>query len=156
MNDEPDRAARHGTVVPLGRPARTSPELLARARRAQQLRTGLRALSLPPNLFVDPAWDMMVELVIADGEQLPLFVKDLILLSGESAASAMRRIARLEEEGLVRRCHDQRDHRRVLVTLSDRGHAAMAAMLARLFDTGETGGATPAEPVSFQPAAPRL
>ncbi|RDE04983.1 MarR family transcriptional regulator [Sphingomonas aracearum] len=132
----------------------TPPELVARARKAQELRGTMTTVSLPAELFVDPAWDMMIELMIAEGEFRPLCVKDLIVLSGESAASAMRRIVRLEEAGLLVRTPDRADHRRVHVTLTLKGHGAMAAMLERLFDSG-SGPGGPAAPLSFRPGGLR-
>ena len=147
MSDSPRRRMAALPEVPGGR---TSPDLLARAEHARELRHAMTSASLPADLFVDPAWDMMLELMIADGGPVPLVVKDLILLSGESPASAMRRIARLEEADLVQRRPDPADHRRVRVFLTDKGHAAMAAMLERLFDLGPAREET-ATPLTFRP-----
>lgn len=138
-----DRAA---GIVPI------SPVLLARARQARRLRATMSAF-LPQDLLVDPAWDMMIDLFIAAATGERLHVKDLILMSGESAASAMRRINRLQEAALLARDPDPTDHRRVHVGLTARGQSAMAAMLEHLFDAGaENGPLLPVKPKSFLPA----
>ena len=133
--------------------AQIPPVLLARARQARRLRATMSAF-LPQDLLVDPAWDMMIDLFIAAGTGERLCVKDLILLSGESPASAMRRIDRLQQAALLARHADPKDHRRVHVTLTDTGQTAMAAMLEHLFDRGEEAEA-PATPRSFRPGALR-
>jgi len=108
---------------------------------------------LPQDLLVDPAWDMMIDLFIAAATGERLHVKDLILMSGESAASAMRRINRLQEAALLARDPDPTDHRRVHVGLTARGQSAMTAMLEHLFDAGaENAHLRPVKPKSFLPA----
>lgn len=124
--------------------------LLGRAIQARRLRATMSAF-LPPDLLVDPAWDMMLELFIAVGSGERLHVKDLILLSGESAASAIRRIDRLQAAGLLVRKPAPEDHRRVQVDLTDRGRAAMAAMLGHLFDLPSADAAPHPAPRSFEP-----
>lgn len=128
-----------------------SPALLARARQARRLRATMSAF-LPRDLLVDPAWDMMIDLFIAVATGERLHVKDLILMSGESGASAMRRIDRLQEAALLVRHPDPTDHRRVHISMTAKGQAAMSAMLDHLFDTGASSGTLrPIEPRSFLP-----
>ncbi|WP_380783937.1 MarR family transcriptional regulator [Sphingomonas sp. R86520] len=142
-----DRAA---GIVPI------SPALLARARQARRLRATMSAF-LPRDLLVDPAWDMMIDLFIAVATGERLHVKDLILMSGESVASAMRRIDRLQHATLLTRHPDPIDHRRVHIGITAKGQAAMAAMLDHLFDGGaENGKLRPVEPQSFLPAMGKL
>jgi DNA-binding MarR family transcriptional regulator len=128
-----------------------TPALLARARQARQLRVTMSAF-LPRELLVDPAWDMMIDLFIAAGTGERLCVKDLILLSGESPASAIRRIDRLQQAALLERQVDTSDHRRVQVGLTANGHVAIATMLAHLFDDGIEEKKAAAAPTSFDPA----
>ena len=130
-----------------------SPALLARARQARQLRARM-SLFLPRDLLVDPAWDMMIDLFVAAGTGERLFVKDLTLMSGESTTSAMRRIDRLQEAGLLSRHSDPTDHRRVRVRLTGKGYTAMAAMLDHLFDTPDTAESA-ADPRTFRPGVVR-
>ena len=147
-----DLAARRARAGgPAGGLVAISPALLARARQARQLRSTMSAF-LPRDLLVDPAWDMMIDLFIAVATGERLYVKDLILMSGESVASAMRRIDRLQEAALLARHPDPTDHRRVHVGLTARGQSAMAAMLEHLFDAGSSGSDQSAKPPrSFYP-----
>ncbi|EZP52936.1 MULTISPECIES: MarR family winged helix-turn-helix transcriptional regulator [Sphingomonas] len=129
------------------------PALLARARQARQLRARMSHF-LPRDLLVDPAWDMMIDLFVAAGTGERLYVKDLTLMSGESTTSAMRRIDRLQEAGLLSRHADPADHRRVRVRLTGKGYQAMAAMLDHLFDP-PSGAQAAAEPQDFAPGPVR-
>ena len=149
MTDFAHRDRRQNTAPPRS----IAPALLARARQARRLRATMSAF-LPQDLLVDPAWDMMIDLFIAAGTGERLCVKDLTLMSGESPASAMRRIDRLQQAKLLHRHVDPADHRRVHVTLTDVGHTAMSAMLDHLFDRPSEPDA-PAAPKSFRPGALR-
>ncbi|SFR76183.1 MarR family transcriptional regulator [Sphingomonas jatrophae] len=131
----------------------SDPSLLEKAKQARQLRAAMSKLG-PRELFVDPAWDMMLELFIAAEQKQQLCVKDLILLSGESSTSALRRIDRLQGSELITRQVDRTDHRRVRVALTPQGWASMAAMLEHLFDPPATREA-PARPATFRPHHPR-
>lgn len=126
--------------------------LLGRARQARRLRATMGAF-LPRDLLVDPAWDMMLDLFIAAGTGEHLYVKDVILMSGESAGSAMRRIDRLQEAGMLVRHPAPDDHRRVRIDLTLDGRCAMAAMLEHLFDHHGNGEAV--RPKSFAPGTLR-
>jgi DNA-binding MarR family transcriptional regulator len=139
-------ARRNLRLVPSTTPV--EPGLLAMARKARELRKHLTA-AFPHDIFVDKAWDMMIELVIAHASCETLWVKDLILLSGERPTSALRRIDRLQETGLIVRHTDPRDHRRVRVELTARGVASMTAMLRHLY--GGDDGTPAGPPVSFAP-----
>jgi len=126
--------------------------LLGRARQARQLRATMGAF-LPRDLLVDPAWDMMLDLFIAAGTGEHLYVKDVILMSGESAGSAMRRIDRLQEAGMLVRYTAPDDHRRVRIDLTLDGRFAMATMLEHLFD--HHGSDDEPRPKSFAPGTLR-
>ncbi len=151
-SDDMIGSAGHATGTPSVRPM--SPALLARARQARQLRATMSAF-LPRDLLVDPAWDMMIDLFIAAGTGERLCVKDLRLMSGESAAGAMRRIDRLQETGLIGRHPDPNDHRRVHIGLTEKGHVALAAMLEHLFDMPDQPRDDVATPKSFRPGPTR-
>lgn len=123
-----------------------APSLLDLARQTKAMRAHI-AQFFPRDVFRDSAWDMMLELFIADEQNRPLCVKELILVSGESSTSALRRIDRLEGAGLLRRRTDPADHRRLAVTLTQRGTDAMTAMLRHLYLTmGEERRTPPGRP----------
>lgn len=101
----------------------------------QLLRARLKMARIAPRgLLRDSAWDMMLELFINGEEGGILYVKQLMLASGESSTAAMRRIDRLEEAGFLERFPDPLDRRRVIVRLKERGHSAMLAMLEHVFE----------------------
>ncbi len=125
--------------------------MLALATRARDMRGRMRAL-LPAELCSDTAWDMMLEVFITQLQKRKVCVKELVLVSGSSSSSALRRIDRLEEAGLVRRRLDPRDHRRTTVQLTDQGYTAMVLMLEQfLCPTATVGDTAPAAPKSFVP-----
>jgi DNA-binding MarR family transcriptional regulator len=106
--------------------------LLDLARQLQRMRAKAAKL-FPRDVFRDSAWDMVLELFIAGQQHRVVCVKELIFVSGETSTSALRRIDRLEAAELLHRSHDPDDHRRMAVTLTDKGDAAMRAMLHSLF-----------------------
>lgn len=125
----------------------TERQLVEGARQLLQARIKMAKL-VPKGLFRDPAWDMMLELFISGEEGGILFVKQLMIASGESSGAAMRRIDRLENAGFIVRIPDPLDHRRVIVRLTDRARTAMIAMLQHIF---EPKSDSPATPVAYTP-----
>jgi DNA-binding MarR family transcriptional regulator len=107
------------------------PSLSDSARQAKRLRAAVER-HFPPGMLLDSSWDIMIELFIANCENKTLCVKHLILSSGESSTSALRRIDRLEAAGIILRRDDVLDHRRVLVELTHKGEQAMQDMLHAL------------------------
>jgi DNA-binding MarR family transcriptional regulator len=90
---------------------------------------GSRAAAFGPDLFADPAWDMMLELLLARIERRPVSVSKLCLASGVPQTTALRWISHLVARGLLERSADPGDGRRILVDLTD----AAAARLLHLF-----------------------
>lgn len=117
------------------------------ARKLLRARLNLMRVT-PKNLMRDSAWDMMLVMFINDEEGGILYVKQLIGVSHDAPASAIRRIDRLEDAGLVERQPDTLDHRRVIVRLSELGRETMLGMLRDVFSTDEE---SPLGPVSHQP-----
>ncbi|WP_052071684.1 MarR family transcriptional regulator [Sphingopyxis sp. MWB1] len=107
-------------------------QIVEGARHLLKARHKMAAL-LPKGLLRDSAWDMILELFVAQEEGGILYVKQLMLSSGESAAAAIRRIDRLEEAGLIERFSDPLDRRRVIVRLQEKGHEAVLTMLKQVF-----------------------
>lgn len=117
------------------------------ARQLLHARKKIAALA-PKGLFRDSAWDMMLELFISTEEGGIVYVKQMMLASGESAAAAMRRIDRLDKAEFLDRVPDMLDQRRVIVRLTERGRTAMLAMLKHVYDPMAPSAAVPA---SFKP-----
>lgn len=83
-------------------------------------------------LFADPAWDMLLELYALRGEGCRISVSKLSVAAGVPCTTALRWIQKLESEGLVVRCDDPLDGRRVWVELSDHGAQTMDSYVEQL------------------------
>ena len=77
------------------------------------------------DLFVDPAWDMLLDLFITRSEGKRTSVSALCLASCVPSSTALRWIATMERRGLVVRRPDPCDRRRYFVHLTA---AALAAL----------------------------
>jgi len=85
---------------------------LLRARR-------LREDFLPGDLFADPAWDMLLDLLAARLEQERVSVSSLCIASAVPPTTALRWIRTLTDKGIVQRQADPQDGRRVFIALAD-------------------------------------
>lgn len=93
-----------------------------------------RAAYFGPDLFADPAWDMLLDLTAARGERKRVSVTSLCIAAGVPATTALRWIGQMTEAGLFVRVDDQADRRRAFIDLTDRAAAGMAAYFATLGD----------------------
>lgn len=122
-----------GDALRVARPARNH---LALARKAYNLRRKRAALFGNPDLFGEPAWDILLDLFIAHGEGKSVSVSSACIGSASPATTGLRWLGVLADEGLVVRENDPEDNRRVMVRLTRAGLAAME----RFFDAVEMGG----------------
>jgi DNA-binding MarR family transcriptional regulator len=84
----------------------------------------LRARFLPEELFADPAWDMLLDLLQAEISQLRVPVSSLCIAAAVPATTALRWLKALVSQGLFLRRADPHDGRRVFVELApDASHA---------------------------------
>ena len=91
---------------------------------AAQVRDMLRARRLredflPADLFADPAWDMLLDLLAARLEQERVSVSSLCIASAVPPTTALRWIRTLTDKGIVHRQADPHDGRRVFIALTD-------------------------------------
>lgn len=98
----------------------------------QQLRLILKARRrrgrfFSPDLFADPAWDILLELYAAKLGQRKVSVSSLCVGAAVPATTALRWIGTLEKNGLLVRTADRCDARRFFVSLSERAASSMAA-----------------------------
>ena len=84
---------------------------------------------LPPALFAEPAWDMLLELYSADVEGREVPTTSLCIASTTASTTALRYIEMLERTGLIERRPSPRDNRVTLIRLSPQGRTSMAAYL---------------------------
>lgn len=108
----------------VGRAGRDDAALLAHARRMITERAR-RFHYFDGHLFADPAWDIMLELFVAEIERREVPVTNLCFTSNVPDTTVLRWIKTLEAEGLVVRTKDHVDKRRVLVQLAYSARDAM-------------------------------
>jgi DNA-binding MarR family transcriptional regulator len=85
-----------------------------------------------PELFGDPAWDMLLDLAAAHGERAQVSVTSLCIAAGVPATTALRWLSQMVESGIFIRVPDPADKRRAFIALSDKAIGAMAGYFASL------------------------
>jgi len=96
--------------------------------RAEIVRRRYRRDLLPDSqIFSDPAWDILLELFLADGTDTKLSVSAIGLDSGVPPSTVFRWIVVLEGCDLVRRVDDMADRRRHWIYLTKKGKSFMQA-----------------------------
>jgi hypothetical protein len=113
------------------RSQRSERRYLALALHTYALRRNRAAIFGNPELFGEPAWDILLDLHIAHAEGKPVSVSSACIGSAAPPTTGLRWLGVLAEEGLVVRENDADDHRRVLVRLTRTGIKAME----RFFDS---------------------
>lgn len=103
-------------------PAISSIRAMIRARR-------LRDQYFSGEMFADPAWDMLLDLLLARLERRTVAVSSLCIAAAVPPTTALRWIKRLTDEGIFVRTADPRDGRRIFIDLSDQAADAMAAYI---------------------------
>jgi hypothetical protein len=122
-------------------PARAEPGADAPTAEAARIRAMIRARRaresfFPGDLFADPAWDILLDLMAAHIEGKPVSVSSLCIAAAVPATTALRWIRTLTDQGLLVRQPDPHDGRRVFVGLSDQAVEAMRAYLAQAARAG--------------------
>jgi hypothetical protein len=90
-----------------------------------------RVADFGTELFADPVWDMMLDLLASRLEGRPVSTSSLCIAAGVPGTTALRWIRLLTDRGLFVRVPDPRDGRGVLVELSDDTAERLLAHLAR-------------------------
>lgn len=83
------------------------------------------------SLFGEPAWDILLELYLADLRHVRHSVSGICRLSDAPSTTALRWISKLESSGLITKEGDARDARRSWVKLTNKGFASLDALLER-------------------------
>ena len=84
------------------------------------------------DLFADPAWDMLLDLLQAEIAQLRVPVSSLCIAASVPATTALRWLKSMTEQGLFVRRADPHDGRRVFVELAPAASAAMRRYFAEV------------------------
>ncbi|MGY6551805.1 MAG: MarR family transcriptional regulator [Erythrobacter sp.] len=99
------------------------------ARHAYWLRRQRATIFGCAELFGEPAWDILLDLYIAHAEGKAVSVSSACIGSASPPTTGLRWLGVLSDEGLITRQNDASDHRRVMISLTDRGIAAMERFL---------------------------
>ena len=105
--------------------AGATPEVDAETVRAVIRARRLRSRFFSEELFADPAWDMLLDLLQAEIAQLRVPVSSLCIAAAVPATTALRWIKTMTEQGLFVRRADPHDGRRVFVELAPAASEAM-------------------------------
>jgi hypothetical protein len=122
-----DRKNPYVSQTPLGAIGDAGAEGLQASHVREMLRARrLRDQFLPGELFADPAWDMMLDLMAArlSGERVS--VSSLCIAAAVPPTTALRWIRQLTERGIFRREADIADGRRVFIMLSDEAASSIS------------------------------
>jgi Winged helix DNA-binding domain len=97
---------------------------------AQQLRGIIRVRRLrdqffDSQLFADPAWDMLLDLMAAQLERVQVAVSSLCIAAAVPPTTALRWIKTMTDAGLFERVADPDDGRRIFIQLSESASSAM-------------------------------
>lgn len=126
------RAARTPVTKPAGAFENNDPVLTAGWVRWAIKARQIRSRYFETDLFADPAWDMMLELLLAELVDRPLTVSDLCGAARVPMTTALRWQSTLVERGLFIRRLDPCDARRVYVELAPDTSRALRSFLADL------------------------
>jgi len=83
-------------------------------------------------LFGEPAWDILLDLFIANERGSQLQVSSVCIEAGVPSTTILRWIARLERENMIYRVADSGDMRRRYVRLTDHGLETMRRILTAM------------------------
>jgi len=134
LSTVPEGADRPALV---GREFTEVPQLEGEKVRAVIRARRLRARFFDEELFADPAWDMLLDLLQAEIAQHRVPVSSLCIAAAVPATTALRWIRTMTDAGLFRRRADPHDGRRIFVELSP---AASTAMRQYFAEAGEVAG----------------
>lgn len=109
----------------------TAPEI-RRVIRARRLRSDF----FQGDLFADPAWDMLLDLLAAELEGRKVPVSSLCIAAAVPPTTALRWIGTLNEAGLFQRQADPKDRRRAYIGLSAKARNGMLEYMAAIRRAG--------------------
>jgi DNA-binding MarR family transcriptional regulator len=92
----------------------------------------LRARFFDEELFADPAWDMLLDLLQAEIAQHRVPVSSLCIAAAVPATTALRWIKTMTDSGLFNRRADPHDGRRVFIELAPAASLAMRRYFAEV------------------------
>ena len=124
----PDSAPRPAVQADEGDVPPVSVETVRRVIRARRLRSRF----FPEDLFADPAWDMLLDLLQAELSHLRVPVSSLCIAAAVPATTALRWLKTMVADGLFIRRSDPHDGRRVFVELAPDTRSALNRYFAEV------------------------
>lgn len=101
-------------------------DVVERARHIRQARESRHSF-LPAALFGEPAWEMLLDLLISKQEGRPVALNSACIASGAPTTTAMRWVKFLQRAGLVEEQPDPKDRRRKFLVLTSLGERKVRA-----------------------------
>ena len=84
-----------------------------------------------PALFGEPAWDILLDLAMHEGQGRQVSITGACIGSGVPLTTALRWITVLDQKGLIARLPDPLDQRRTFVSLTGLGRALLRTYVKR-------------------------
>ena len=109
-----------------------APPVAAEALRAIIRARRMRSNHLPADLFADPAWDMLLDLLQAEIVQHRVPVSSLCIAAAVPATTALRWIKTMTDRGLLLRRDDPHDGRRVFIEMAPKTSSALRRYFAEV------------------------
>lgn len=128
LSTGPGAALQTVTAVSTGDAPDVSAETVRGVIRARRLRSRY----FPEELFADPAWDMLLDLLEAEIAQLRVPVSSLCIAAAVPATTALRWLKAMVQQGLFVRRADPHDGRRVFVELAPDASRALRRYFAEV------------------------
>ncbi|HZC38426.1 MAG TPA: MarR family winged helix-turn-helix transcriptional regulator [Sphingomicrobium sp.] len=128
LSTGPSAALRPAEAAPAADMPAVSAETVRAVIRARRLRTRY----FPEELFADPAWDMLLDLLQAEISQLRVPVSSLCIAAAVPATTALRWLKTLVQQGVFVRRADPHDGRRVFVELAPAASSALRRYFAEV------------------------
>lgn len=118
-----DAAERDGTL------SEADSAVVSKIRRILKFRDIRARVFQADDLFADPAWDMLLEIFVADLTQHKMPVSSACMSARVPATTGLRWLKVLERQGLIRRFDDPHDRRRVFVSLTPEAFTKMRLLV---------------------------
>jgi hypothetical protein len=110
-----------GPVAPTPASTLAREELIGLAKSEYRNRRRRERVLDAPDLFADPAWDILLDLFASRLEGKQISTSSACIASCVPVTTALRWLTALEASGMVRKLADRRDKRRVYVEITDLG-----------------------------------
>lgn len=92
----------------------------------------VRERFFPVDLFVEPTWDLLLDLYIAHHRERIVITSGACIAAGVPLTTGLRWIEKLEEAGVIRRAPSPSDHRLVLISLTEESLEKMHNLLREI------------------------